>query len=59
VDALYERNEWEHQAIIAALRAGNAEGARTLARAHVLHSYELLVHVLGLAPDETPLPRRP
>jgi DNA-binding GntR family transcriptional regulator len=59
VDALYERNEREHQAIIAALRAGNGEGARALARAHVLHSYELLVHVLGLAPDETPLPRRP
>jgi DNA-binding GntR family transcriptional regulator len=49
VDALYERNDREHEAIIAALRAGNAEGARTLARAHVLHSYELLVHVLELA----------
>ncbi len=52
VDALYERNEREHQAIIAALRAGNGEGARTLARAHVLHSYELLVHVLELGTDE-------
>jgi DNA-binding GntR family transcriptional regulator len=48
VDALYERNEREHQAIIAALRAGNADGARALARGHVLHSYELLVHVLQL-----------
>jgi DNA-binding GntR family transcriptional regulator len=54
VDALYERNEREHQAIIAALRASNAEGARTLARAHVLHSYELLVHVLELASGDGP-----
>jgi DNA-binding GntR family transcriptional regulator len=46
VDALYERNDREHRAIIAALRAGNASGARALAREHVLHSYELLVHVL-------------
>jgi DNA-binding GntR family transcriptional regulator len=46
VDALYERNDREHRAIIAALRAGNPAGARVLAREHVLHSYELLVHVL-------------
>ena len=46
IDALYERNDREHRAIIAALRAGNAAGARTLAREHVLHSYELLIHVL-------------
>jgi DNA-binding GntR family transcriptional regulator len=45
-DALYERNDREHQAIIAALRARNASGARALAREHVLHSFELLVHVL-------------
>jgi DNA-binding GntR family transcriptional regulator len=45
-DALYERNDREHQAIIAALRARNAAGARVLAREHVLHSFELLVHVL-------------
>jgi DNA-binding GntR family transcriptional regulator len=45
-DALYERNEREHQAIIAALRARNASGARALAREHVIHSFELLVHVL-------------
>jgi DNA-binding GntR family transcriptional regulator len=45
-DALSERNDREHQAIIAALRAGNPAGARTLAREHVLHSFELLVHVL-------------
>jgi DNA-binding GntR family transcriptional regulator len=46
IDALYERNDREHRAIIAALRAGNAPGARALAREHVLHSYELLIHVL-------------
>ena len=46
IDALYERNDHEHRAIIAALRAGNAAGARALAREHVLHSYELLIHVL-------------
>jgi DNA-binding GntR family transcriptional regulator len=45
-DALYERNDNEHRAIIAALRARNAAGARALAREHVLHSFELLVHVL-------------
>ena len=45
-DALYERNDFEHKAIIAALRAGNAAGARALAREHVLHSFELLRHVL-------------
>jgi len=46
IDALYERNDREHRAIIAALRAGNAPGARALGREHVLHSYELLIHVL-------------
>jgi DNA-binding GntR family transcriptional regulator len=49
-DALYERNDREHRAIIAALRAGNAAGARALARAHVLHSYDLLLHVLDQRP---------
>jgi DNA-binding GntR family transcriptional regulator len=46
IDALYERNDREHRAIIAALRAGNPAGARALAREHVLHSYDLLIHVL-------------
>jgi DNA-binding GntR family transcriptional regulator len=49
-DALYDRNDREHRAIIAALRAANATGARALAREHVLHSYELLVHVLEQRP---------
>jgi DNA-binding GntR family transcriptional regulator len=47
---LYDRNDREHRAIIAALRAANATGARALAREHVLHSYELLVHVLEQRP---------
>jgi DNA-binding GntR family transcriptional regulator len=49
-DALYERNDREHCAIIAALRAANPAGARALAREHVLHSYELLMHVLEQRP---------
>jgi DNA-binding GntR family transcriptional regulator len=63
IDALYERNDREHRAIIAALRAGNAPGARALSREHVLHSYELLIHVLdqrsnGSARTEALTPRR-
>jgi DNA-binding GntR family transcriptional regulator len=45
-DALYARNDREHRAIVASLRASSAAGARALAHEHVLHSYELLVHVL-------------
>jgi DNA-binding GntR family transcriptional regulator len=46
IDELYARNDREHRAIIAALAAGSAAGARELAREHVLHSFELLMHVL-------------
>jgi DNA-binding GntR family transcriptional regulator len=46
IDDLYERNDREHRAIIGALRAGSAAGARALAREHVLHSFDLLMHVL-------------
>jgi len=56
IDALYERNDREHRAIIAALRAGNAPGARALAREHVLHSYELLIHVLEQRSNGAPRP---
>jgi DNA-binding GntR family transcriptional regulator len=56
IDARYERNDREHRAIIAALRAGNAPGARTLAREHVLHSYELLIHVLEQRSNGSPRP---
>jgi DNA-binding GntR family transcriptional regulator len=54
IDALYERNDREHRAIIAALRAGNAAGARALSREHVLHSYELLIHVLDQRANGSP-----
>jgi DNA-binding GntR family transcriptional regulator len=54
IDALYERNDREHRAIIAALRAGNPAGARALSREHVLHSYELLIHVLDQRSNGSP-----
>jgi DNA-binding GntR family transcriptional regulator len=46
VDALYARNDYEHRAIIDALAAGSAAGARALAREHVLNSFTLLMTVL-------------
>jgi DNA-binding GntR family transcriptional regulator len=42
VDDLYERNEREHRAILAAIAAGSGAGAKALARQHVLHSWERL-----------------
>jgi DNA-binding GntR family transcriptional regulator len=54
LDDLYERNDREHRAIIAALRAGNPAGARALSREHVLHSYELLIHVLDQRSNGSP-----
>jgi DNA-binding GntR family transcriptional regulator len=52
IDELYERNDREHRAIIAALRARSPVGARALAREHVLHSFDLLVHVLDQVADD-------
>jgi DNA-binding GntR family transcriptional regulator len=46
VDALYARNDREHRALIEALAAGSAAGARALARQHVLNSFELLMTVI-------------
>ena len=46
LDELYARNDREHRAIREAIAAGSAEGARTLAREHVLHSWELLEAIL-------------
>jgi DNA-binding GntR family transcriptional regulator len=46
LDDLYERNDREHRAIREAIAAGSAAGARTLARQHVLHSWELLDAIL-------------
>jgi DNA-binding GntR family transcriptional regulator len=60
VDALYARNEREHRALIEALAAGSAAGARALARQHVLNSFELLMTVLeqrsAAAPRRTKRP---
>ncbi len=48
LDTLYERNEREHRALREAIAAGSVNGARTLAREHVLHSWELLDAILDL-----------
>ena len=49
IDALYDRNDRQHEAIVDALRAGSASGARALAREHVLASFNLLATVLEKA----------
>jgi DNA-binding GntR family transcriptional regulator len=46
LDDLYRANESQHRAIIAAIRAGSATGARSLAREHVLASGALLERIL-------------
>ena len=46
LDELYRSNESQHRAIIAAIRAGSAAGARALAREHVLASGNLLARIL-------------
>ena len=48
LDTLYERNDCEHRALREAIAAGSVNGARTLAREHVLHSWELLDAILDL-----------
>ena len=48
LDTLYERNDREHRALREAIAAGSVNGARTLAREHVLHSWELLDAILDL-----------
>ena len=47
LDELYDANEREHRAIIAAIRAGSAAGARALAREHVLSSGRLLERIIA------------
>jgi DNA-binding GntR family transcriptional regulator len=47
LDALYDANEREHRAIIAAIRAGSPAGARSLAREHVLASGRLLERIIA------------
>lgn len=50
LDELYRANERQHRAIIGALAAGSAAGARALAREHVLASGNLLERILAQAP---------
>jgi DNA-binding GntR family transcriptional regulator len=62
IDELYLANERQHEAIRGALAAGSPEGARALAREHVLSSFRLLETILeqvgrSLA-DEQPARRR-
>jgi DNA-binding GntR family transcriptional regulator len=46
IDELYLQNERQHEAIKDALAAGSTEGARVLAREHVLSSFKLLETIL-------------
>jgi DNA-binding GntR family transcriptional regulator len=49
LDDLYWRNDRQHRAILEALAAGSAAGARALAREHVLSSFNLLATTLEQA----------
>ena len=54
IDELYALNERQHRAIQAALAVGSADGARTIAREHVLSSFHLLETILeqvGVEPE--------
>ena len=46
IDDLYRQNVNQHRAILEALVAGSADGARALAHEHVLHSRRLLEVIL-------------
>jgi DNA-binding GntR family transcriptional regulator len=46
IDDLYEQNAVQHRAILGAVSARSADGARTLAHEHVLHSCRLLEVIL-------------
>ena len=46
IDDLYRQNTREHHAIVSAIEARSAEGARALAHEHVLHSCRLLEVIL-------------
>lgn len=46
IDDLYRQNTHEHHAIVSAIEARSAEGARALAHEHVLHSSRLLEVIL-------------
>ena len=46
IDELYAKNDQQHRAIRGALAAGSPEGARALAREHVLSSFHMLEEIL-------------
>jgi DNA-binding GntR family transcriptional regulator len=46
IDELYRQNTREHRAILGAIEARSAEGARALAHEHVMHSCRLLEVIL-------------
>ena len=46
IDRMYEENDLQHRAICAAIAARNAQGARVLAREHVLSSGRMLETIL-------------
>ena len=58
IDGLYERNAEQHRAIRQALAAGSPEGARALARDHVLGSFALLEAILEQVGGTWPQPKR-
>ena len=63
IDELYLANEHQHRAIQGALAAGSPDGARSLAREHVLASFRLLETILeqvgvSLAGPPSPSHRR-
>jgi DNA-binding GntR family transcriptional regulator len=47
IDRMYEENDLQHRAIMAAIAARNAQGARVLAREHVLSSGRMLETILA------------
>jgi DNA-binding GntR family transcriptional regulator len=53
LDALYAKNDLQHRAILEAIIARSAEGARLLAREHVLSSGELLEGILDYVETHT------
>jgi DNA-binding GntR family transcriptional regulator len=55
LDELYVKNQREHSAIRGAIAAGSVDGARAVARDHVLHSGHLLEVIL----DQVERPSRP
>src|SRR5438477_5045301 len=58
IDGLYAKNAEQHRAIRQALAAGSPEGARALARDHVLRSFAHLVPILAQVGGTWPQPKR-